>query len=198
MEMPIRNYYELMVFLKEFTTTKMRFFLIGFMGAGKSFWGQRLATHFDIPFVDLDTYIELQTQQTIATIFATKGEAAFRKLESASLRDVCHTYSTAIVACGGGTPCFEHGIDFMNEQGNTVYLRTSIDLLAKRISADTTTRPKLAQAAPADLTTHIETLLHQREKYYTQSQYSIDMNQDDDTIFATLTNLYVQTSFTSR
>jgi shikimate kinase len=86
----------------------------------------------------------------------------------------------------------------MNEQGNTVYLRTSIDLLAKRISADTTTRPKLAQAAPADLTTHIETLLHQREKYYSQSQYSIDMNQDDDTIFATLTNLYVQTSFTSR
>jgi len=176
----------------------MQFFLIGFMGAGKSFWGQRLATHFDIPFVDLDTYIELQTQQSIATLFATKGEAAFRKLESASLRDVCLTYPTVIVACGGGTPCFEHGIDYMNEQGTTVYLLTSIELLAKRISADTTTRPKLAQATPSDLTTHIQTLLHQREKYYMQSQHSIDMNQDDDATFATLIALYEQTSFTSR
>lgn len=168
------------------------------MGAGKSFWGKRLAQHFDIPFIDLDAYIEQHEQQTIATLFATEGEATFRQKENKYLHKVCDTYTTCILATGGGTPCYHDAMPYLNQQGITVYLRTPIAVLADRLSRDSTQRPKLAHATAQSLSTEIKILLDGREKYYTQSQHQIDMNQDDDATFATLIAMYEQTRFTSR
>ena len=61
--------YYLLLFLK-----KMKFFLIGFMGSGKTFVGKRIAKELDLPFYDLDEYIEEKEGKT-----HTKGRHAYDK-----------------------------------------------------------------------------------------------------------------------
>ena len=51
------------------------YFLIGFMGTGKSHWGKLWAAAYKLTFIDLDELIEQDEQTTIAEIFEVKGEA---------------------------------------------------------------------------------------------------------------------------
>ena len=62
--------------------------LTGFMGCGKSSVGRRLSELLCCPFMDLDQVIEERTGRTIPEIFATDGEAAFRAMETETLRDI--------------------------------------------------------------------------------------------------------------
>ena len=54
--------------------------LVGMMGAGKSSAGKRLAEKLGLPFFDVDAWIEDEEGLSIATLFETRGEAAFRDL----------------------------------------------------------------------------------------------------------------------
>ena len=80
-----------------------RIFLIGFMGSGKTTHGKRLATRLDYAFVDMDRYIEEKAGATIPEIFSDKGEAAFRDMETAAIRELCQHENT-VIATGGGAP----------------------------------------------------------------------------------------------
>ena len=62
--------------------------LVGPMGAGKSSLGRRLAQRWGLAFIDLDREIEARDGTDIPAIFATEGEAGFRRRESAVLADV--------------------------------------------------------------------------------------------------------------
>ena len=61
--------------------------LIGFMGAGKSTLGRRVAARLARPFVDLDAEIERHAAASISTIFATRGEVEFRAIEEKLARE---------------------------------------------------------------------------------------------------------------
>ena len=65
-----------------------RICLIGFMGSGKTAVGEALAKNIDVPWFDLDTYIQKQTSKSISQIFSESGEVYFRKLESLYLQEV--------------------------------------------------------------------------------------------------------------
>jgi len=85
-------------------------FLLGFMGAGKTSVGQALARRLGWGFVDLDQQIERRAGRTIAEIFAGSGEDAFRRIETAVLRELLAKLghgSPLVVALGGGTPVRE-------------------------------------------------------------------------------------------
>jgi len=107
-----------------------RFYLIGFMGSGKSFLGRRLANALQLPFLDLDDYLEEWSGRSIPRIFEESGEEAFRKLESEALRDTARLPS-AVIACGGGTPCFGDNMAWMNAHGIT-----TVDPLTGAITYD--------------------------------------------------------------
>src|SRR5579871_2358329 len=78
--------------------------LTGFMAAGKSTVGRALAGLLNWRFIDLDSEIERAEGQTIREIFARRGEAAFRRLESETLRAILAGASrAAVIALGGGT-----------------------------------------------------------------------------------------------
>ncbi len=80
-----------------------RVVLTGFMGAGKSTVGRLLAGRLGWNFLDLDTYLEARAGATIPSLFATLGEARFRRLESSALASALgHTQT--VLALGGGTP----------------------------------------------------------------------------------------------
>lgn len=65
--------------------------LIGISGAGKSKIGRTLAARLGVDLLDVDAEVERRQGRTIADIFATDGEAAFRAAES----DVCVEASDA-------------------------------------------------------------------------------------------------------
>jgi shikimate kinase len=63
-------------------------YLVGFMGAGKTEVGRRLAELLGWPFIDLDLVIEKQDGASVAEIFSRRGEAYFRSLERVALHRV--------------------------------------------------------------------------------------------------------------
>src|SRR3989442_10200211 len=75
---------------------------IGFMGAGKTTVGRHLARLLGWDFLDLDERIVANERLGIAQIFAVKGEAYFRRLETEILASLPGR-ARLVVACGGGT-----------------------------------------------------------------------------------------------
>ena len=59
-----------------------KIFLTGFMGCGKSSHGKKFAKLLNLPFIDLDNYIEKKEEKTIDEIFQSEGEESFRVKES--------------------------------------------------------------------------------------------------------------------
>ena len=59
----------------------IRIFLTGYMGAGKTTLGKAFARTLNVPFVDLDWYMEERFHKTVGELFAERGEAGFRELE---------------------------------------------------------------------------------------------------------------------
>jgi shikimate kinase len=77
--------------------------LVGFMGAGKTTVGRALAARLGWRFEDLDDRIRAREERSIEQIFQESGEPAFRKLESAALRDLLFSDErTPLVAVLGG------------------------------------------------------------------------------------------------
>ena len=80
----------------------MRVLLTGFMGAGKTAVGMRLAERLELPFVDLDEIIEETSGASIREIFESQGEDEFRRRERVALKKTLES-PEGIVATGGGT-----------------------------------------------------------------------------------------------
>ena len=146
----------------------MRIYLIGFMGCGKSSFGKRLAKKLDYPFVDLDDDIEQRAGKTIDELFKMEGESVFRKMEQEALLDTI-IHKKAVIATGGGTPCFEDNMEFMNAEGVTVYLRMSPLSITHRLENAKKIRPLVLNRKGEELQAFIKKTLADREAYYLQS-----------------------------
>ena len=158
-----------------------RIFLIGFMGSGKSYTGQKLARLLDLPFIDLDEYIEQQAGQSISRLFETEGEHAFRKRERDALQEMKH-YKAAVIACGGGTPCFGNNMSWMNQNGLTVYLKAPVELLLRRLERETAHRPLLEGLDREELRQFIRQRLRQRAPYYEQASVVFEQQSGRESI----------------
>lgn len=110
------------------------------MASGKTTFGKALARATGLQHIDLDFFIEQRFHCKIKDIFAQKGEAEFRRIESNLLREIGE-FSDVIISCGGGTPCFGDNMDYMNSRGTTVCLKASDDVIATRILAAGDKRP---------------------------------------------------------
>jgi len=69
----------------------VRIFIIGYMGAGKSTVGKRLARFLGIHFIDLDEAFESKFRYSIPRFFDHFGEVRFREFEKQCLRDIIET-----------------------------------------------------------------------------------------------------------
>ncbi len=156
-----------------------RIILIGYMGAGKTTVGKALAKELHMPFYDLDWYIESRMHKTVKAIFDERGEAGFRKIEHNMLHEVAE-FEDVIISCGGGTPCFFDNIDYMNRQGETVYLKATPEVLYGHLKMGKTIRPLLLNKTADEVQVFIREQLAQREPYYSKAKYVLDVNLLDD------------------
>lgn len=158
----------------EYAYGKMLIFLIGLPGSGKTTLGKQLAKKLGYTFSDLDEYIVKTYGASIEEIFTQKGEATFRQYESLSLKSF-NKESNTIVSTGGGAPCFFDNMEWMNENGLSVFLNPPITELAKRLSAsDNSHRPMLKGKDHAQLLSFLENKFKERAPFYSQSKLIIE------------------------
>jgi shikimate kinase len=148
----------------------IRIFLIGYMGAGKTTLGKLLAKDLGVEFIDLDWYIEARFHKTVSEIFAERGEAGFREMERNMLHEV-GAFDNVIISAGGGTPCFFDNMDFMNANGQTVFLDASIDILFSRLRVAKQQRPILRDKSDEELKAFIGKALDGRMPFYSKATY---------------------------
>ena len=156
-----------------------RIILVGYMGAGKTTVGKALSRELGIPFYDLDWYIENRRRKKVSQLFEEVGEEAFRKIEYNMLHEVAE-FENVIISCGGGTPCFFDNIDYMNQQGQVVYLKATPDVLYSHLLMAKTERPLLKGKTPEQLKDFIKEQLAHREQYYSKANYTLDISLMDN------------------
>jgi shikimate kinase len=110
-------------------------FLCGFMGAGKTIIGQKLADKLGQSFLDLDDEIVEMTGQSIPEIFEDAGEAGFRTAERRALMTVIREYE-GVIALGGGSLQNQHLLDHIKLNGLLIFIETPITVILDRISKD--------------------------------------------------------------
>lgn len=167
-------------------------FLLGFMGSGKSFYAKGLSEQLHVPFVDLDQRIEEEQAMSISEIFEKWGESAFRTLESVAIKQVyadllARNTNTqhkndilGIISCGGGTPCFNDNMEWMNKHGLTVWINPAEEIIWERLINEKNNRPLVASLTEDALKDFIHQKLLERKPYYEKAQSVI--NQSDITI----------------
>lgn len=163
-------------------------FLIGFMGSGKTHWGKIWASANNFSFIDLDELIENAEGKTVAEIFEQHSEEYFRLLETKMLRRLINKQNT-IIACGGGTPCFHDNMQWMNEQGTTVYISSTPNDILKRVLTEQDKRPLLKKLNQAELLFFIEQKLKEREPFYTQAKIILDAASIDENSFVQISSI---------
>ena len=151
------------------------FFLIGFMGSGKNYWGKKWADASGYDFFDIDKIVEEQQGKTISEIFAKQGEDHFRNLETIVLRNF-RNKNNAIVATGGGTPCFNDNITWMNKNGTCIYLHSSPDNILKRLVSEKEKRPLIKNLKDDELLFYITEKIKERELFYNQAKIILDVD----------------------
>lgn len=145
--------------------------LTGFMGTGKTSLGKLLATKLGRPFVDIDKKIEDETQLSIPQIFEQFGEAHFRELEKAAVKELSERRGL-VIATGGGTVKDEENIRLLKNSGIIICLTTEPEEILNR-TARRGERPLLDGGGNERLET-IKKLLAERKKFYDRADYQID------------------------
>ncbi|HEY2599702.1 MAG TPA: shikimate kinase [Candidatus Dormibacteraeota bacterium] len=153
------------------------------MGCGKSVVGVLVAQRAGAPFHDLDFVIENEAGMSINDIFTTKGEAAFRALESRLLPDLLQP--GAVVALGGGAPIDDANWKIIVERSTTVFIDCGFDTIWERIK-DTSNRPLLASRSRDEL----EALLTARRARYLEAVHRVDGNQPEDVVAEDILKLW--------
>ncbi len=152
--------------------------LIGFMGAGKTTVGKELARK-GFELIDTDAYIENCEKMSISEIFAQKGEAYFREVETRTLETLLTQKKQFVISCGGGMPLREENRSLLKELGMVVYLRVRPETVLARLKGDTT-RPLLQGDDSGE---RVRTLIAQREAHYVSSAdcvLDVDLKTPDE------------------
>ncbi len=159
--------------------TCSRIIIVGYMGSGKTTVGKALSKETGVPFYDLDWYIESRMHKTVKQIFDEVGEEGFRRIERSMLHEVAE-FENVIISCGGGTPCFFDNMDYINQQGETVYLKCTPKVLHSHLKMGKTVRPLLLNKTSDEVDAFIKEQLERREPFYKKAKHTLDVSLMDN------------------
>lgn len=150
--------------------------LVGMMGAGKSYIGNKLAkllVHFT--YVDIDEEIEKMQSMSIPEIFEKYSEEYFRNLESERINHYSNMQNY-IISTGGGAFENKQNVEALKKNGITFYLKASSKELFSRIQSEKGEqgRPLLKNDFSQE---SIQKILKKREKNYMQADFVIDTDK---------------------
>jgi shikimate kinase len=150
--------------------------LVGFMGSGKTSVGKEIARRLGVPFEDIDDRIEASAGISVAEIFASRGEPAFRELERRAIRDAV-AVPGKVVATGGGAFLDEGNRKVLKAYAAVVFLDVSPGSVMARLAGDRS-RPLLPGRPPGlsarERDRRIEELMLRRRAAYEMADFTVD------------------------
>ncbi len=156
-------------------------FMLGMPSSGKSTLGRQLAKELNYDFVDLDKRIEVAEGKKISEIFNLEGEEYFRKVETEQLKKI-PLDAKLVIATGGGTPCFNDNIDYIKENGISVFLDVSPEKLEERIRSSRRNNRPLFKLENDDLLATLTETYNSRVEKYKKADIVIEGDTDANTI----------------
>lgn len=138
--------------------------LTGFMGIGKSTVGKILARQLAYRFVDTDHLIESRAGRSVAAIFETQGEAAFRQMETEVARELGEQQDL-VIATGGGMLLNPVNQRLLERGGRIFCLTAGEDEIIKRLSSPRA-RARRPLLQGRDLQQHVRQLMQERMPVY--------------------------------
>lgn len=117
---------------------------IGMPGSGKSTIGNIVSEILNMPFVDIDNYIEEREEKSINQIFK-QGEDHFRKIETSAIKEICKKYylNPIVISTGGGVVKKPENMEVLKKNSIIIFLNRSVNRIIEDI--DIQKRPLLAE-----------------------------------------------------
>lgn len=152
----------------------MIYYLVGYMGCGKSTIAKEIGNKYNVKVVDTDVEIEKMLGLSIKEAFDKYGEDYFRTVETQVLKQITENNDNCVVSCGGGLPCFNDNMAYINAHGISVYIKVPSEEIISRLSKlEIEKRPILIDK---DINSFIPNQLKEREYFYNKSKYIYDEN----------------------
>jgi shikimate kinase len=145
------------------------------MGSGKTLVGALVAQRGHADFFDLDLLVEEKAGMSVAEIFATHSEEAFRAFEKATLPGLLRP--GAVVALGGGVVMDDDNWRLISRQATTVYLDVPFETIWQRIH-HLPGRPLIANRTAAE----VEALFDRRRTRYEQADHRVDGTREPSVV----------------
>lgn len=142
-------------------------YLTGFMGAGKTTVGEKLAEKLNLPVLDTDQEIIKKRNMSIKEIFEKHGETFFRQAETEILKEL--PTKDVIITTGGGIVIADENRKWMKTLGTVVLLHADLNIIYERVHYDTN-RPLASKKTKEEL---IE-LYQSRVNFYKDCSLEVD------------------------
>ena len=142
------------------------------MGAGKTTAARRLANRLGWEVVDTDDMFEEKYKISVCDFFNKYDETLYRKLESEVLKST-ENLENVVISTGGGTACYFDNIDWMNQNGLTVFLRISEKAVVDRLLHAKRKRPLAIGKSEEELTAFVADHYTSRLPFYEKAQITV-------------------------
>lgn len=161
--------------------------LTGFMGTGKTTVGKLLARQLGYEFIDTDELIQLRAGQSIPDIFRTRGEAAFRKMESAIARELGERCAM-VISTGGRLMLDPENAAALARTGRVFCLVATAREIMERVANDSASeRPLLTDADPFE---RVLELLEQRKLDYERFPQLVTSGKTPDQVAKNILGIF--------
>jgi 3-dehydroquinate synthase/shikimate kinase/3-dehydroquinate synthase len=162
-----------------------RIFLTGLSGSGKSSVGRKVSELLHWDFIDTDTLLSKRYGMPVGQILVEFGEQKFRQIESEALI-LAAGKEHVVIATGGGAVISAANRSFMQENGLTFYLETSVEIAWQRVQKQIHQSGKSAErplVGGMDGQQRMQSLFLTRRQWYEEAELCINTNEDSlDTI----------------
>ena len=149
-----------------------RIYIIGYMCSGKSSISRKLAARLGYEAFDTDDLFEEKYHICVQDFFEKYGEDYFRKFESDILKKTGEMHKV-VVSTGGGTPCFFDNMQWMKENGTTIFVRISPQTSFYRIMNAKRKRPLVYGKSEDELRQYVENHYNSRLPIYEQADFIV-------------------------
>jgi len=148
-----------------------RIALVGMRGAGKSSIGRLLADNMEVPFVELDQWIQEHAGMSNSAIFELEGAAGFRLREEEALEAWLSRHAEGVLAVAGGLAENERAWDRLLASCTVIWLRAAPQEHWDRVVAQGDLRPMQGQP---NARARLESLLKSRAPAYARAPLQLD------------------------
>lgn len=143
--------------------------LTGFMAAGKSTIGKKLARRLGVKFYDVDDMV-VASHGPVSDIFYAQGEKQFRRYEYEA---VCQAVSDepGVIALGGGAVTYDDTLNVLKKRTYRIFVKVPPEQILGRLRRSKVVRPLLG---PTPSLSKIRELYAARMPRYSHADYVVE------------------------